>query len=171
MAGRRPIRSGPKRTSTWFFVDPSVTTMTVTGGTIIGSLNAAALALRPFTIVRSHFELLLKSDQSAATENQVAAFGLAVVSDQAAAVGVSAVPTPDTDSGSDLWFVHQYLMGAFDFTTGTGYRNVGERYSVDSKAMRKVDIGQDLVIVAEMDSNTSSGVILFSAGRILVKNN
>ena len=46
-----------KRQTTWFFLEIGATTMTATGGTIIASLNATALAMRPFTIVRSHYEL------------------------------------------------------------------------------------------------------------------
>ena len=73
MARRRSFVRGAaaisaKRQTSWFqFVGADVT-MTVTGGTIIFSLNAAALALRPFTVIRSHFELQLQSDQAAAIE-------------------------------------------------------------------------------------------------------
>ena len=48
---------------------------------------------------------MVESDQSAATELFIGNLGLAVVSDQATAVGVTAVPTPATDRGSDLWFL------------------------------------------------------------------
>ena len=81
-------------------------TLTASGGTILGSLNATALALRPFTIVRQHYFLMLRSDQAAAAERQFGAFGCVVVSDQAEAVGVTAIPTPITDAGSDLWMLH-----------------------------------------------------------------
>ncbi len=110
----------------------------------------------------------MKSDQAAAVENQVAGFGFAVVSDQAVAVGVTAVPTPITEMGSDLWFLHQIIMG--DESKLTDRTTSATRMSVDSKAMRKVDIGQDLVGVAE-HSGVGGGLIFFAAGRMLVKNN
>ena len=44
------------------------------------------------------------------------------------------------------------------------------QYEVDSKAMRKVDIGQDLVIVGEA-SGASQGFIMNVGGRMLVKVN
>ncbi len=172
--GRGLIRSprrivGPKRTTTWFGFEAVGTTMTAEGGTLQFTLNAAALALRPFTIVRSHFMLALRSDQAAAIEEQTIAFGIAVVSDQAAAVGVSAIPTPITEAASDLWFVHQWMFA--DESNLTDRTRSGTFLAVDSKAMRKCDIGQDIVVVSEMDTGTGGGVVLRVAGRMLVKNN
>ena len=165
----RPVVRGPKRRTIWIQFQPAITTMTATGGTLIFSLNAAALALRPFTIVRSRFELYLKSDQDTASEDQVAGFGIAVVSDEAAAVGVTAIPTPITELGSDLWFVNQILMSSIE----AGATNVetainGRGWTVDSKAMRKCSVGQNIVVVGER-AGAGSGVELFAGGRILIK--
>ncbi len=157
-----------KRLSTWLDVPFSTTTMTAAGGTIIASLNAAALAIRPFTIVRTHLEAQVFSDQSAAIERQACAVGLAVVSDQAAAIGVTAVPTPVTDLGSDFWFVHQVMFATEG--TLTDRTTPGTQYSIDSKAMRKVEGDSDLVVVGEF-SALGGGVRLFLAGRILIKTN
>ncbi len=161
-----------KRLTSWFEFQPNVTGLSAVGGTILFSLNAAALALRPFTIVRTRFLLGMSSDQAAASERQVGGFGMAVVSDQANAIGVTAVPTPISDMGSDLWFVHQLLYNDFVFGTGVGFEdNVLAQYVIDSKAMRKVDIGQDLVVVAEFSSNGSGGFNITAGGRMLVKVN
>jgi hypothetical protein len=54
---------------------------------IVTSLGAAALALRPFTIVRTRGVLLIGTDQEAADEAQRVIYGEAVVSDEASAVG------------------------------------------------------------------------------------
>ncbi len=169
MAGRRVSTRSVKRLTSWFEFVPVTATMTAAGGTVIFSLNAAALALRPFTVVRTRFEVWLKSDQAAATEDQVAMLGLAVVSDQAVAVGVTAVPTPGTDMGSDLWFVHQVMYA--DESALVDKTRSGQRYSIDSKAMRKVDIGQDLVVVSELGSASGGGCIVTVGGRMLVKVN
>ena len=176
MARRRQFVKGAaaisqKRLTSWFQFQPVRTVLTASGGTLIFSLNAPALALRPFTVVRSRFELWIQSDQEAVSENQCAAVGMAVVSDQAVAVGVSAIPTPITDMGSDLWFVHQILNSKVTIITAVGAFSEGQGYSVDSKAMRKVDIGQDLVVVAELSSATSSGFDINIGGRMLVKVN
>ena len=109
MARRREFVRGAaaisqKRLTSWFQFVPTQVSLTAAGGTIIFSLNAAALALRPFTVVRTRFKYMVISDQAAAIEIQAGAIGMAVVSDQSVAVGVTAVPTPITDMGSDLWF-------------------------------------------------------------------
>ena len=158
-----------RRLSTWLFFGPAATTIaTPPGPVLVGTLNAAALALRPFTVVRSHIEIQLESDQAASIERQVLGFGMVVVSDQAVDIGVTAIPTPITDLGSDLWFTHQLMFG--DESDIVDVAHSATRVSIDSKAMRKVEVGQDIAIVLEMSSIGQGGVIL-SGGRLLVKVN
>jgi len=153
-----------RRESTWLFFGPFSSTVTVAGGTLVASLNAAALAARPFTVVRMRFAVLAKSDQTAAVERAAGAIGLAVVSDQATAIGVSAIPTPITDAGSQLWFMHQMLFSNLDAGDGTSL------YTIDSKAMRKVEVGEDIVAVAESGAGVfGDGMEILWGGRILVK--
>jgi len=176
MVVRRDFRRGSaavsqKRLTSWFQFQPLQNTPAA-GGTVIFTLNAAALALRPFTIVRSRFEAYVVSDQEAATELQGAAVGGAIVSDQASAIGVTAVPTPITDMSSDLWLFHQVMFNSVVVLSAASFANEGTRYSIDSKAMRKVDIGQDLNIVLEATSATGfSGATVAFGGRMLVKVN
>ncbi len=137
---------------------------------LILSLNTAALALRPFTVVRTRGFLGVRSDQAAVSESYDGALGLAVVSDQASAIGVTAVPTPFTDLGSDMFFVHEMLFGRFSFLSSIGHQaNLIEPWkSFDSKAMRKVDDDQDVVVTIE-SSSLSSGTVVTTAARMLVK--
>jgi len=173
MAHRRDFRRGAvairqARMTVWGFLNPVDTTITAAGGTIVASLNAAALAARPFTVIRTHWEVMLRSDQAAAIEVQSAAVGCAVVSDQAVAVGVTAVPTPVTDSGSDLWYVHKFIFG--DESNLTDRTRSATRLSIDSKAMRKVNEDQDIVTVVESGAATvGAGSIISLAGRFLIK--
>ncbi len=161
-------RGGQRRDSLWVIVDSAATTMTASGGTLIYTSNAALAAYRPYTIVRSRVFAHLKSDQAAVTENQWAAFGLCVVSQQASDIGVTAVPTPLTDLSSDLWFLHQIMGRAFVFNT-SGATEQGSRYEIDSRVMRKVEEGQDLIGVGEVSTVLGDGVVLRTAGRILIK--
>ena len=108
------------------------------------------------------------SDQSAATETFIGNFGLCVVSDQAVAVGVAAVPTPATDLGSDLWFLIEQMIGRFQLV-GTDITTSEQRsQAIDSKVMRKVDIGQDIAGTVEAGIG-GTGCFVDTVGRMLVK--
>ncbi len=125
--------------------------------------------MRPFTVVRSHFGVALRSDQAAAIETQAIGFGLAVVSDTAVGIGVTAVPTPITDLASSLFFVHRLIYAdESNLTDRTRGQTV---VSIDSKAMRKVELGEDIVLTIENAGLTSFGFVTTIGGRMLVKNN
>jgi len=159
-----------RRQNLWLNVAPSNTTLaSASTATITNTLNAAALSLRPFTVVRSRGFWHVTSDQNAAIENWGCSLGMCVVSDQAVAIGVTAVPTPSTDLGSDLFFLHETVYGRLvaDSTAGR-MSEVGSGQTYDSKAMRKVDDGQDLVVVIETPAIIGSAVVLLM-GRILIK--
>ena len=162
-------RSGPRRETSWFDLPPVCSTVTGEGGTLLYSLSAAELELRPFTIVRTYLEVMIRSDQLIADEQQVAAIAGAVVSDQAAAIGITALPKAISNLSSDLFWFHQSMIGSFGLATAVGIVNDGVHYSIDSKAMRKVDIGSDAVISWEIDTGCGSGVTLTAMGRLLVK--
>ncbi len=135
---------------------------------IVTSLNAAALALRPFTIIRTRGAWGVRSDQSAASENQFVNYGSIVVSDQAVAIGVTAVPTPVTDDQSS-WIHFEQHVGHFLFVSGIGVDpRAIMQHQIDSKAMRKVEEGQDLINVLE-NSGISNGAQVVTFQRVLIK--
>ncbi len=165
MAHRVVTRSNRK--SVWLQFAHVRTTNAGSSSTVAFSLNAAALALRPFTVVRSHFSFFLSSDQAAAEETQSCVWGAAVVSDQAVTVGITAVPLPNTDLGSSLWFA---IKGMYSKASSlTDRATPGVAYSLDSKAMRKVDVGSDIVVV--LQNPAAEGWEFSQVGRILVKTN
>ena len=166
---RTRSNSAPRRKTQWIPLTPAIDVIaTASTALLIGSLNAAALALRPFTIVRTRGFWSINSDQISASEDFDCSFGIAVVTDQAVAIGVTAVPTPVTDIASDSWFMYEQLANRIEFSDATGVRNVGLSSRFDSKAMRKVDFGQDLAIVLET-SSASSGVDIWNSLRMLIK--
>ena len=136
--------------------------------TLLNSLNAQALALRPFTVVRTRGLLVARSDQEAASEYFSIAYGMIVVSDQAVTAGIASVPSPDLESSSD-WHVYDRLGADFLLGDATGFGLISVSREIDSKAMRKVDIGEDLIAVQEVSSASDGGVILSSFVRVLVK--
>ena len=176
MARRRPtgrfpaLRQGQRRESLWFSVGESQVTLAAANTAVLTNLlNAAALALTPFTIVRTILNWSMRSDQTAATESAETGLGVAVVSVQASAIGVTAVPTPFTDLGSDLWLLHQVIQSSFIFISGVGFNQpANTQRLVDSRAMRKVEEGQDVVFVLE-NSGVSDGTFNQLSGRMLIK--
>ena len=69
------------------------------------------------------------------------AVGAAVFASNAVAAGVASLPDPITDGGDDLWTFHQVVP--YSPTKNTVWV-----YSFDSRAMRKVEDGQELVFIA-----------------------
>ncbi len=159
-----------RRATTWLSLPPTVTAFTVTGGTILLSLTAEELAKRPFTIIRTYFTVHIQSDIINADERQAFTIGMCVVSEQAEAIGVTAVPTPDTDRDSDLWFIHGDVMADLSFVTGVGFdADGGQSKDFMSKSMRKVNNDEEVVMVGETTAGISDGMIVRIAGRMLIK--
>ncbi len=156
-----------RRESVWIGgTDVRTAIATATTASLVTSLNAAALALRPFTVVRTRGFMYLMSDQAAAAEFQTVAVGMAVVSDQAVAIGVTALPTPVTDSASDLWYLYEWLAG--NATDLTDLAIGGQFKEIDSRAMRKVEDGQDVVMLVESGAQTN-GMNIHTFQRTLIK--
>ncbi len=162
------LRGGRDRRNTIWISLPTVE-VTLSGApsvAITTSLTAAGLALRPFTVMRTRGIMSIHSDQIVATEDYMVDYGECVVSDQASAIGVTAVPTPGTDRGSDLWYLFEQLIDRVHFGTNVGFRSIGIRKQFDSKAMRKVEEGQDTIGVVE---NEFGGATVIVSGRQLLK--
>ena len=162
-------RAGSKRMTSWLTIDGFGATVS-NSAVLVASLTTLEKAKRPFTIVRTRMEVFHSSDQTVANESQVAAIGLCVVSEQAEAIGITAVPTPETDAASDLWFVHQWILNEYTIVSGVAIdANAGQRYSIDSKAMRKVNEDEDVVVVVEGATLFGGGSNILFAGRMLIK--
>ena len=169
--GFRSVRGGrsQRRETAWIGIANNTNTISAASTAVLSAaLNAAALALRPFTIIRTHFYFRSFSDQIATTEFYGTSVGMAVVSDQARAIGVTAVPTPVTDLESDLFFMYGMQVGLLDVGDNTGVSLRGVDHRIDSKAARKVNDDQDVVLVFETPAEVSS-VITIQAGRMLLK--
>ena len=164
------VRSGKSvRETMWIGLTAvEITLAAASSSALILALNAAALALRPFTIVRTRGVFFARSDQVAGLENYGVALGAAVVSDQASAIGVTAVPIPDSDRGSDLFFLYEEIAGTFGFISGSGANEIGHLTTFDSRAMRKVNDDQDVVFTLQ-NTAVSLGTLSRISGRILIK--
>ena len=97
------------RTMMWIGAGIVEQNVATSGGTLLGTLSAGALGLRPFTVIRSHVWVHIKSDQAAVSEFVQGVFSSQVVTDSAAAAGIASVPTGITEPEAD-YFVYQPIF-------------------------------------------------------------
>ena len=156
------------RQSLWLGAGLTVTTMAGGASTLLATLNAAALLLRPFTIVRSRLVIFFRSDQVATSEFVQAVLSAQVVIEVAAAAGIASVPTPLTETDADF-FIYQPLMARIEALTSVGAyeRGADQSWVIDSKAMRKVSTDDDVAFVGEIRGAPGANIAM--EGRMLVK--
>ena len=162
-------RTAPRRMSSWLASADLNAWTALPANTVIldQTLTTAEKARRPFTVVRTRGILFVVSDTSAAVEEPFGAIGFSVVSDQAVAVGVTAVPLPIFDEASDLFFVHQFWGIASGMGAAVGPSQTGV-FPFDSKAMRKVDDSEDIAVVIENASALDAALYMIKF-RLLIK--
>ena len=165
----RPAR-GARRETVWANLLPASTTLaSASSASLIGVGNAALLALRPFTIVRIRGTMEVHSDQQATTESQQVGLGFSIVTEVASSIGITAVPTPYADMGSDMFMLYEQVYCTQRLISQAGFTEpTGVLHQFSSKAMRKVNGDQDIAIVLE-NSAISSGSITVVGLRFLIK--
>ena len=171
MARRRfPVARGPRRQTTWVGpADQAYITVTSAAKVLVGSFAPATSvpSMQRPTIVRTRGEIHVIPAAFAADVQIVGAFGMCVVSTDAAAAGIASIPGPFDDADWDGWFVWQSFGLTYNFDTAVSGRDVaGYRMEVDSKAMRKLGPNDTVAIVAE---SQSSAFQINSPLRMLVK--
>ncbi len=158
MAGRRAIVprnfKGTRRATDWVAssVETAVTSLAAATAVLDQTLDFA----EPGTVVRTRGQIMVQTDQDAGTETPFGALGMAIVSDQAAAIGITAVPTPTTDQASDAFFMWQALVAPMRFASAVGIHQVAQVFEFDSKAMRKFDENETLIVVVENASSSAA---------------
>ncbi len=168
--GLRGFVRPPKKTVMWIGNSPTTNKVAVDTNTavLIAQLSAAALALRPFTVMRTRGLVWWESDQDAADEEPTGVYGEIVVTEPASTIGITAIPDPISEPDA-AWMIYQPLITAVRFVSGTGVNDpAGSVYEYDSKAMRKVGINDDLVSVVANNSGVDGGLFL-TVGRTLIQ--
>ncbi len=161
------LRQGQRRKSLWLKSFDITTTSVLAAATaaVDQTFTGAQIeALGPLTITRVRGTIWVASDQASASEEPFGALAFAVVSEQARAVGITAVPAPITDEASDLFFAYQAFQAYF----ATGQGVTWQRYDYDSKAMRKVNTGEGIVVTIE-NAHATFGLEFINKFRMLVK--
>ncbi len=166
-------RTAPKRLTEWQGIvggPTAVTSLAAATSTLVFVNTAGELAKRPYTIVRTRGRLWVRSDQSTGTEAPFGALGMAVINDQAITIGITAIPKPVSDAEFDQWFVWEPWAASVRFGSSVGFSEEFLSYEIDSKAMRKVEEGESLVVVMENQA-ASHGAQFILQFRQLVKLN
>ena len=106
------------------------------------------------TLLRVRGAFGWRTDQLAASEVQLGAVGIILVEEPAATVGITAIPTPATDSEAD-WLWHSYYQSRFEFGSAIGFITSSlNSMVIDSKAKRKINSAQRFVMVIENTGTT-----------------
>ena len=157
----------PARTMVWIGAGFTGANVGASSATLLGILNAAALALRPFTVIRTRLMQSWASDQLSASETVAGAFGIIVAKEQATTAGIVSLPDPITEPDAE-WFVYQGCEDKFLFSSAVAFLSgVGHQYLIDSKAQRKVGINETIAVIAATSS--AFGADVAGEGRFLVK--
>ena len=175
----RARSSGTKRLTDWSLGPGGETNTTFTSSTntIVGS--GVTPVGGKFTIIRTRGDLSGSLASAAAGANGFAcAFGIAVVTLTAFAIGATAVPNPLDEADWDGWLYHRF----FGMLSSAPISNAASedvdavlpvvaavRFEVDSKAMRKIDETEVVAsIMATTEIGTATMNVMFNS-RMLVK--
>ena len=137
----------------------------------VASAGATLVASAPFespgTIMRTRGHVSIRPEVVSADLSIVGAFGIGIVTSEALAVGVTAVPHPFRDADWGNWYVWRSFSYREEFQTAASVNFLSWDFEVDSKAMRKVRSNESFVMVAE----SQTGAFRISAPlRTLFKN-
>ena len=137
-----PRQAAPRRKTQWEEgphgdnVAISSTTSSL-GTSVVSVVSIGVTVVR----IRGYFNGILTL-ATAVGDGFRGAFGIGIASTAAIAVGSTAVPTPLTELGSDIWMYHRFFnTHGITATIADGVNAVAARidFELDTKAMRKLD--------------------------------
>ena len=164
--GSGAVRS-QRRLTQWFgSADISAPVSLAAGAAVLD--QSLVFITEPITVIRTRGIITVSSDISTQSESPFGALGMAVVSEEALAIGVTAMPTPISNSSSDLFFLHQYFAAPQDSGSDIGFANISQTFAFDSKAMRKISPDENLVVTVENASGVH-GLEFILQFRTLIK--
>jgi len=141
--------------------DVAVSTTQAVVATIVSGLDN--------TVLRIRGNILVFATPDAAGDSDVLGLGFAVVTDDAASAGGTAVPGPIASPTVDTWLWHQYVPLNAVGRTAIGADNLGcvARVEIDSKAMRKMPPGKSLALISELSTGEMALVNISGGFRAL----
>ena len=162
----------PRRQTAWEQGPGGSTATGLTGSNtqIVGSGIAALVDGLTVVRIRGSFEAILTSAVSA-LDGFHAVLGMCVVTNDAFAIGVTAVPNPMDDADWDGWMYHRFFdLHAKGATPSFLLENQTViQFEVDTKAMRKLPLNETLLMSMQLIEVGAAGISVFFDSRMLVK--
>ena len=119
--------------------------------------------------VRGMVEMRLAATDAAGS-GMSGAMGLIIVDDRAFAAGAASVPRAFSDRLDDGWFWHQLFSIHPETTSLELNASMSLHFEIDTKAMRKIPVGQTLVGVTEIITEVGAvSLSQYIGTRVLVK--
>ena len=175
-------RRGQRRKTSWGIgpqtgVDGAAQSITASSATL--ATGGAFALLDGITVVRMRGDLSLFLTQATALgDGYHGAFGIGITRAPAFTAGIASLPTPLTDEDDENWLYHRYVSlfaGGIIANAAMGSEeavnpiSAAMHFGVDSKAMRKLDVGVGLYAALEVVELGSAGLRWAYNSRVLVK--
>ena len=165
---RASVSSRPKRQTKWAFGPggTAVNSFSASSSGLLGSGIGLTVATMP-TIVRIRGVVELLLDSGVSGDGYAGALGIGLVTGDAFAVGITAVPTPLDDEDWDGWMWHKFF--SLHNPTATAGQEGALRFEIDTRAMRKFGEGMIVIAVAEVVETGVSVLEISLNSRMLFK--
>ena len=158
-------RSGPARRKSSWEIGPGRGRVTITASTtpmIIGVGGAASED--GLTLARLRGDLYVRMIAAAASGDIMSGWvGIGITSTQGFAIGVTAVPTPVTELAEENWiWMHHWSVEAVQDAEVLNRGGLGGYHvPIDTKSMRKLNIGDVMYAAVEASSTSGTPVASF----------
>ncbi len=160
-----------RRLTDWGFGVDMLNASLTASGKLLGTTSLTVGAMQTIVRIRGLISLGIEA-AGAISQGFAGAAGIALVNSDAFAAGTGSIPGPQSDANWDNWMWHSY----FDVRTitatiadGVNAQAVHQRIEIDSKAMRKWDPAETLVLMVEATETGVSSLRVNCDTRILLK--
>ena len=179
---QRTFGAGHRRKTSWALgpksnTDGATATTISTSIAVLGGVGAAA-ALDGITVVRLRGEFVFNLlTATAVGDGFFGAFGVGLARNPAFTAGAASVPMPIDEEFQENWLYHRYFaclangqISAAGVSLSGGQNGLASiRVEVDSKAMRKLNIGDTIYAAVQVTENATATANWSFNSRMLVK--
>ena len=175
-------RRGPRRRTAWA-LGPQTTTdggaQAITTSSSVLATGGGTVSLAGLTLVRLRGDLnVFLTAADAVNGGYHGAFGIGIVKSEVFAAGITSMPTPLTSEAENVWLYHRYFSilaagiiggAAMSDSEAVHSTSAALHIEVDSKAMRKLAIGETFFAAVEVVEIGTAGMMFAFNSRVLVK--